>query len=134
MITKIISKISVWSLLISENLIPQEQYTQLLQWLKEKLSSLLLKQKGFKKQRITSKLTFLWRQRNFKATQSSETNLKQGAHGHQPTAWSVPYSCAQPYITWAVTAMDSCFALIGAHQHGTAVGSNKGETAVHGCH
>ena len=30
--------------------------------------------------------------------------------------------------------MDSCFALIGAHQHGIAVGSNKGETAVHGCH
>ena len=26
------------------------------------------------------------------------------------------------HITWAVAAMDSCFALIGAHQHGIAVG------------
>ena len=25
------------------------------------------------------------------------TNLKQGAHIHQPTAWSVPHTCAQPY-------------------------------------
>ena len=27
----------------------------------------------------------------------SKTNLKQGAHIHQPTAWPVPHACAQPY-------------------------------------
>ena len=26
-----------------------------------------------------------------------KTNLKQGAHIHQPTAWPVPHACAQPY-------------------------------------
>ena len=53
-----------------------------------------------------------------------ETNLKQGAH----TAWPVPVigSCqylthAHSHITRAVAVMDSCFALIGAHQHGIAV-------------
>ena len=53
-----------------------------------------------------------------------ETNLKQGAH----TAWPVPVigSChylthAHSHITRAVAVMDSCFALIGAHQYGIAV-------------
>ena len=27
----------------------------------------------------------------------NKTNLKQGAHMHQPTAWTVPHACAQPY-------------------------------------
>ena len=27
----------------------------------------------------------------------SKTNLKQGPHIHQPTAWPVPHACAQPY-------------------------------------
>ena len=27
----------------------------------------------------------------------SNTNLKQGVHIHQPTAWPVPHACAQPY-------------------------------------
>ena len=27
----------------------------------------------------------------------SKTNLQQGAHIHQPTAWPVPHACAQPY-------------------------------------
>ena len=39
------------------------------------------------------------------------------AHLLQPTVWPVPYACAR-----AVAAMDSCFALIGAHQHGILVG------------
>ena len=53
-----------------------------------------------------------------------ETNLKQGAH----TAWPVPVigSCqyvthAHSHITRAVAVMESCFALIGAHQYGIAV-------------
>ena len=33
-------------------------------------------------------------------------------------------------ITPAVAAMDSCFALMGAHQHGIAVGSMNGRTLV----
>ena len=44
------------------------------------------------------------------------TNLKHGAHIHQ----SRPGQCfthAHSRITRAVEAMDSCFALIGAHQH-----------------
>ena len=27
----------------------------------------------------------------------NKTNLKQGAHMHQPMAWTVPHPCAQPY-------------------------------------
>ena len=27
----------------------------------------------------------------------NKTNLKQGAHIHQPTAWPVPHACAEPY-------------------------------------
>ena len=27
----------------------------------------------------------------------NKTNLKQGAHKHQPTAWPVPHACAEPY-------------------------------------
>ena len=52
-----------------------------------------------------------------------KTNLKQGAHIHQPTAWPPPNRHVHSNITHAVTvaAMDSCFALIGAHQHGTAI-------------
>ena len=50
------------------------------------------------------------------------SKLKQGAHIHQLTALPLPHAhaCAQPYHT--VEAMDSCFALTGAHQHGIAVG------------
>ena len=36
---------------------------------------------------------------------------------------------AQSHITRAVAAMDSCFALIGAHQHGIAVGLSMVVTA-----
>ena len=35
------------------------------------------------------------------------------------------------HITQAVEAMDGCFALTGAHQHGIAVGSMKGEASLH---
>ena len=34
---------------------------------------------------------------------------------------------AHNHITRAVAAMDSCFALVGAHQHGIAVGSKHSE-------
>ena len=50
-----------------------------------------------------------------------KTNSKQGAHIHQPTAWPPPNRHVLSNITHAVAAMDSCFALIGAHQHGIAV-------------
>jgi len=75
------------------------------------------------------------------------TNLKQGAHIHQPTAWLVPDACAQPYHPgsdihgqrfrpyWGSSAwqsrrsyMDSFFALIGAHQHCIAVGPLYGQS------
>ena len=36
---------------------------------------------------------------------------------------------AHNHITLAMTAMDSCFTLIGAHQHCIALGSMRGETA-----
>ena len=50
------------------------------------------------------------------------SKLKQGAHIHQPTALPLPHAHAwHSHITWAVEAMDSCFALTGAHQHGIAV-------------
>ena len=54
------------------------------------------------------------------------TKLKHGAHIHQ----SRPGHCfthAHSHITWAGAAMHSCFALIGAHQHGIAVGSMNGQ-------
>ena len=57
---------------------------------------------------------------------------------------------AHSYIIPAVAAMDSCFTLIEAHQHGIAVGSmngrtvsqrpftaespNEGKTVFYGCH
>ena len=37
---------------------------------------------------------------------------------------------AHSYITCVVAVMDSCFALIGAHQHGIAVGSKNGRILV----
>ena len=36
------------------------------------------------------------------------------------------FTHAHSHITWAGAAMDSCFALIGAHQHGIAVRSMNG--------
>ena len=57
------------------------------------------------------------------------TDRRVVAHLHQPTvkptARPVPYAC-----TWAVAAMDSCFALIGAHQHGVVVGHLYGQSPV----
>ena len=47
------------------------------------------------------------------------------AHLLQPTVWPVPYTCAR-----AVAAMDSCFALIRAHQHGILVGPLYGQSPV----
>ena len=49
-----------------------------------------------------------------------KTNLKQGAHIHQPTAWQY-LTHAHSHITRAVSVMDSCFTLIGIHEHGIAV-------------
>ena len=56
----------------------------------------------------------------------------------QPGAWRRRFAAVFPrpgqcvthvhsHITRAVTAMDSCFALLGAHQHGIAVGSMNKE-------
>ena len=43
---------------------------------------------------------------------------------HVPTPQYGQYlTHAHNHITWAVAAMDSCFALTGAHQHGIAVQS-----------
>ena len=51
------------------------------------------------------------------------SKLKQGAHIHQPTALPFPHAHAlHSHITRAVEAMDSCFALTGAHHHGIAIG------------
>ena len=50
-----------------------------------------------------------------------KTNLKQGAHIHQPTVWAVPHACAQPYYHGQL------FVPIGAPQHGIAVGSMNEE-------
>ena len=57
-------------------------------------------------QRVSS---FLWVQR----TESTEA--------HVPTPWYGQYRMhAHNHITRAVAAMDSCFALLGAHKHGIA--------------
>ena len=46
---------------------------------------------------------------------------------HVPTPRYGQYlTHAHNHITPAVAAMDSCFALVGAHQHGIAVGSMRG--------
>ena len=63
------------------------------------------------------------------ASKYNKTNLKQGAHIHQ-TAAGQYLMHAHSYITWVVAAMDSCFALIGAHQHGVAVGTKNGRICV----
>ena len=49
-----------------------------------------------------------------------KTNLKQGAHTQQPTAWSVPHVCAQPYHPGS-GSHGQLFRPYWAHQHGIAV-------------
>ena len=44
------------------------------------------------------------------------------------------FTYAHSHITWAGAAMDSCFALIGAHQHGIAVGSMNGPSQASAKH
>ena len=57
------------------------------------------------------------------------TNFKTEAHVSTPR--SVQYlTYAHNHITRAVAAMDSCFALTGAHQHSTAVESMDGRSRV----
>ena len=46
-----------------------------------------------------------------------KTNLKQGAHIHQPTTWPVPHACEQPYHLGSGSHEQP---LIGAHQHAIA--------------
>ena len=48
---------------------------------------------------------------------NKHTNIKQGAHKHEPTVWPLLHACAQPYHPLAVAATDSCFAFVRAHQH-----------------
>ena len=50
---------------------------------------------------------------------NGKTNLQQEAHIHQPTQ-------AHSHFTRAVAAMDSCIALIEAHQRDKTVGSMDG--------
>ena len=51
---------------------------------------------------------------------------------HVPSPWYGQYRThAHNHITRAVAAMDSCFALVGAHQHGIAVGSRSGSKPAH---
>ena len=56
-------------------------------------------------------------------------NIKLCTEARVPTPRYGQYLIrAHNHITPAVTVMDSCFALIGAHQHLIAVGSMSGET------
>ena len=51
---------------------------------------------------------------------------------HLPTPRYDQYlTHAHNHITRAVAAMDSCFALVGAHQHGIAVGSMSRVNSYH---
>ena len=51
---------------------------------------------------------------------------------HVPSPWYGQYRThAHNHITRAVAAMDSCFALVGAHQHGIAVGLRSGSKPAH---
>ena len=47
-----------------------------------------------------------------------KTNLKQGAHIHQPTVWAVPHACAQPYYP-------------GSGSHGQLFRPYWGSSALH---
>ena len=62
-----------------------------------------------------------------KITLKKNTNLKQGAHIHQPTARTVRKRNAYNHTKRVGAAMDSCFSLIGALQHGITLGSMNGE-------
>ena len=74
----------------------------------------------------------------FTIASSTEETVKAGkrvitipskcTEAHVPTPRYGQYlTHAHNHITQAVAAMDSCFALIGAHQHGIAVGPMNGE-------
>ena len=58
--------------------------------------------------------------RNFQArgTHNCTHTLSYTKPRLKPTAWPVPQACAFDHISRVVAAMDSCFTLIGAHQHG----------------
>jgi len=57
-------------------------------------------------------------------------NTKLYTEAHIPTSWDGQYlTHAHNHITLAMTAMDSCFTPIGAHQHCIALGTMRGETA-----
>ena len=43
------------------------------------------------------KLLQVFRLNALKRLSTDKTNLKHGAHIHQPSAWPVPHTCAQPY-------------------------------------
>ena len=67
-----------------------------------------------------------------KLTPTERITTKLFTQAHVPTPWYGQYlTHAHNHITPALAAMDSCFALIGAHQHGIAVGSMKGEKPAH---
>ena len=62
-----------------------------------------------------------------KLTPTERITTKLCTQAHVPTPRYGQYlTHAHNHIILAVVAMDSCFALIGAHQHGIAVGSTGG--------
>ena len=63
----------------------------------------------------------LWFLLNFHRCYPCQSNKVLSPEAHVPTPWYGHYRThAQDHITLAVAAMDSCFALVGAHQHGIA--------------
>ena len=57
---------------------------------------------------------------------------QQVTHIQQPSAWPVPNACAQSYHPGS-RAIDCCFSLIKAHQHGMAVGPRNEQSRVCCC-
>lgn len=58
-------------------------------------------------------------------TKTKQLNAMVTLHGS--AVWSVPNACAQPYIITQDAAMDSCFSLLRAHQHGMAFNAELGD-------
>ena len=55
------------------------------------------------------KLLQVFRLNALKRLSRDNTNVKQGAHIHQPTAWPVPRTCAHPYYPGSASQLHSRF-------------------------
>ena len=55
------------------------------------------------------KLLQVFRLNALKRLSRDNTNVKQGAHIHQPTAWPVPRKCAHPYYPGSASQLHSRF-------------------------